>query len=42
LASDPNIPGRIKNAARMGQIAVWTDDHFAMFGDHVYEARPQR
>ena len=42
LASDPNIPARIKAAAAKGQIAVWTDDHFAMFGDHIYDIRPQR
>ena len=42
LASDPNIAARIKNAARKGQIAVWTNEHFAMFGDHIYDSRPQR
>jgi uncharacterized protein (TIGR02118 family) len=42
IASDPNVPARIKAAASKGQLAVWTDDHFAMFGDHVYDIRPQR
>ncbi|HEU0074621.1 MAG TPA: EthD family reductase [Dehalococcoidia bacterium] len=42
LASDPNAPARIIAAARKGQLAVWTDDHIALFGDHIYDARPQR
>jgi hypothetical protein len=42
LASDPNAPARILAAARKGQLAVWTDDHIALFGDHIYDARPQR
>ena len=42
LSADPNVPARIKAAAEKGQIAVWTDDHVAVFGDAIYDARPQR
>jgi hypothetical protein len=41
LASDPNVPARIIAAAKKGQIAVWTEDHIAIFGDYIYDARPQ-
>jgi uncharacterized protein (TIGR02118 family) len=42
LSADPNAPARIKQAAQKGQIAVWTDDHIALFGDWIYDSRPQR
>jgi uncharacterized protein (TIGR02118 family) len=42
LSADPNAPARIKAAAEKGQLAVWTDDHIAVFGDYVYDSRPQR
>jgi uncharacterized protein (TIGR02118 family) len=42
LASDPNAPARIIAAAKKGQLAVWTEDHIALFGDHIYDSRPQR
>jgi hypothetical protein len=42
LSADPNAPARILAAARKGQLAVWTEDHVAVFGDHIYDSRPQR
>ena len=42
LSADPNAPARIRAAAEKGQLAVWTEDHIAVFGDHIYDSRPQR
>ena len=42
LSADPQAPARIRAAAEKGQLAVWTEDHIAVFGDYVYDARPQR
>jgi uncharacterized protein (TIGR02118 family) len=42
LASDPAVAARIKAAAARDQIAVWTAEHLAVYGESPIDARPQR
>jgi uncharacterized protein (TIGR02118 family) len=42
LSTDPLAPAKIKEAAEKGQLAVWTDEHIAVFGDWILDSRPQR
>ncbi len=42
LACDPAIATKIKAAALKDQIAVWTPEHLAVYGDNWIDARPQR